>query len=97
MQFIVIGYDYKDDKALERRLAAREQHLEFAKQMFDKKKWLFASALLDDNGNMNGSVIACEFENEDELHKTWLDNEAYVLGKVWEKIIIRKAKIAELK
>jgi uncharacterized protein YciI len=97
MQFIVMAYDYKDKNALTRRLAARDQHLKFAKEMFDKKRWLFASALLDDNGNMNGSVIACEFETEDELHKLWLDNEAYISGKVWEKIIIRKAKIAELK
>ena len=96
MQFIVTGYDYKDERALERRLAAREKHLKFAKEMFDTKKWLFAAALLDDNGNMNGSVIACDFENEQELHNQWLDNEAYVKGKVWEKIIIRKAKVANL-
>ncbi len=95
MQFIIIGYDYKDDKALERRLKHREEHLAFAKKMFAESKWLFASALLDDNGNMNGSVIACEFATEDELKSEWLNNEAYIKGNVWEKILIRKAKVAK--
>jgi len=95
MQFIVTGYDCKDKNALERRLAAREEHLKFAGEMFEQEKWLFASALLDDNGNMNGSVIACEYESEEELKKQWLDKEAYIIGKVWEKIIIRKAKVAK--
>ena len=96
MQFIVLCYDYKDDKALERRLAAREKHLSFAKKLFKEKKWLFASVLLDDNGKMNGSVIACEFNSEDDLRKLWLDHEAYVKENVWEKIIIRRTRIANL-
>ncbi|MEN8192340.1 MAG: YciI family protein [Bacteroidota bacterium] len=95
MQFIVIGYDHKDEKALERRLAAREEHLEFAGKMFEQGKWIFASALLDDEGNMNGSVIACDFPSEEDLRNEWLDNEAYVKGNVWEEIIIRKAKVAK--
>jgi uncharacterized protein YciI len=94
MQFVVIGHDYKDDKALDRRLAVREKHLSFADEMFKKGKLLFASALLDNNGNMNGSVIVCDYESEEALKKEWLDNEAYVNGKVWEEIIIRKAKVA---
>lgn len=95
MQFIVIAHDAKDEGALERRLSVRGQHLEFAAKMFESGKWLFASALLDDEGNMNGSVIACEFESENELRKEWLDKEAYVLGNVWEDITIKKAKIAK--
>ncbi len=95
MQFIVIAHDAKDEGALERRLSVREEHLEFAAKMFESGKWLFASALLDDDGNMNGSVIACEFESENELRKEWLDIEAYVLGNVWDNITIRKAKIAK--
>ena len=95
MQFIVIAHDAKDEGALERRLSVREQHLEFAAKMFENQKWLFASALLDDDGNMNGSVIACEFPSENELRKEWLEKEAYVLGKVWDDITIRKAKLAK--
>ncbi len=94
MQFVVIGYDGKDDKAVERRLAARDEHLKFAGEMFDTGKWLYASALLDDSGKMNGSVIFCDYPSEEDLRKEWLDNEAYVIEKVWEKIIIRRAQIA---
>jgi uncharacterized protein YciI len=94
MQFLVIAHDAKDEKALARRLAVREKHLEFANEMFKQGKWLFASALLDDNGNMNGSVIACEFPSEEELKNIWLNNEVYVLGNVWKDVTIRKAKIA---
>ena len=95
MQFIVIAHDAKDEDALVRRLSVREKHLEFASKMFESGKWLFASALLDDKGKMNGSVIACEFESEDKLRKEWLDKEVYVIGNVWDEIIIRKAKFAK--
>jgi uncharacterized protein len=95
MQFVVIAHDYKDDKALERRMAVREQHLKFAGEMFEQGKWLFASALLDDNERMNGSIIYCDYQSEDDLKKEWLDNEAYVIGKVWEDITIRKVKVAK--
>jgi uncharacterized protein YciI len=95
MEFVVIAHDYKDENALKRRMAAREEHLKFAEEMFEKGKWLFASALLDDEGKMNGSVILCDYQSEEELRKEWLDREAYVLGNVWEEIIIRKAKFAK--
>lgn len=97
MEFVVIAHDYKDGNALKRRLAVREEHLKYAGKMFQEGKWLFASALLDENGNMNGSVIFCDYESEDELRKDWLENEIYVKEKVWENITIRKAKAAKHK
>ena len=95
MQFVVIAHDYKDNKAIERRLAVREAHLKYAHEMFGLGKWLYASALLDNEGKMNGSIIFCDYENEDQLRKEWLNNEVYVTGKVWEKIEVRKAKVAK--
>ena len=94
MQFVVIAYDYKDDKALERRLSVREKHLNYAKQMYKEGKWLFSSALLDEEGKMNGSVIFCDYPSEEVLCSEWLKEEAYVVGKVWEDISVRKVKIA---
>lgn len=96
MQFAILGYDHKDEKALERRTAVRDEHLKNAKKMTEEGELLFASALLDDDGNMNGSIMFVEFPTEEELRKEWLDSEVYVTGKVWEKVIIRKAKIAKL-
>ena len=94
MQFVVIAHDYKDNKALDRRLAVREQHLKIAGEMFNEGKWLFASALLNEDEKMNGTVIFCDYPSEEELRKQWLDKEAYVIGNVWEDITIRKAKVA---
>ncbi|MCF8243380.1 MAG: YciI family protein [Melioribacteraceae bacterium] len=94
MQFIVIAYDYKDEGALARRLDVREAHLKFAGEMFESGKWLYAAALLNDDGKMNGSVIVCDYPSEEILRKEWLDNEAYITGKVWEDVTIRKVQIA---
>lgn len=95
MQFAVIAHDYKDEKALERRMAVREEHLKFADEMHRQGKWLYASALLDDDGKMNGTIVFCDYPSETELRKEWLDNEVYVTGKVWEKVAVRKAKVAK--
>ncbi len=96
MQFVVIGHDGKDDKAIERRLAAREAHLATFKENHAKGVLLYAVALLDDQGKMNGSVIVCDFASEEALKKEWLDTEPYVLGKVWESVEIRKGMVPPL-
>ncbi|MBF0376226.1 MAG: hypothetical protein HQK72_01970 [Desulfamplus sp.] len=94
MQFIVIGYDGTDEYALERRMAAREAHLKVASEMSSHGKWLYAAAILNDNGNMCGSMIVCEFDSIEELKAKWLNSEPYVVGNVWEKIEIKQAKVA---
>jgi len=95
MEFVVFGYDGKDEDALNRRLAVREEHLKNAQKMFNEKKLLFASALLDENGKMNGSVMFFEFPSQKVLEEEWLNTEPYNTGKVWEKVIIKSAKIAK--
>ena len=62
--------------------------------MFKEGKWLFAVALLDDDGKMNGSVIVCDYPSKEELRKQWLEKEVYVLYGVWEKITIQRAQVA---
>ncbi|MCG8566539.1 MAG: YciI family protein [Desulfobacterales bacterium] len=96
MQFIVTGLDGKDQGALDRRMAAREDHLAMAKTMADTGKWLYAAAILDDDGKMIGSVIICEFESKEELKAQWLDREPYVLGKVWERVEITRGQVPPL-
>ena len=44
---------------------------------------------------MNGSVMVVDFPSEEDLRKDWLESEAYIVGKVWEDISIRKAKVAK--
>ena len=96
MQFIVRGLDGKDENALDRRMAARPDHLAMAKNMYQQGKWLYAAAILNDEGNMTGSVIICEFESEQSMKSQWLDKEPYILGNVWETVEISKAQVAPL-
>lgn len=96
MQFIVIGYDGTDAQALERRMAVRESHLKVASEMSIKGKWLYAAAILNDDGKMCGSMIVCEYDSLDALKEEWLQSEPYVVGKVWETIEIKPAKVAQL-
>ena len=94
MQFIVIGRDGTDENALERRMAAREAHLETARKMHESGNWLYAAAILNDEGKMAGSMVVCDFESREALEREWVDNEAYVKGNVWETVEITKAAVA---
>jgi uncharacterized protein YciI len=94
MQFILIAYDGTDDQALDRRMAVREAHLKMANQMHADGKWLYAAAIMNDDGRMTGSMIVCDFPSRDALEEDWLKNEPYITGKVWEKIDIHRAQTA---
>ena len=95
MQYIVTGYDGTDEKAMERRLAVREDHLKGVERRFNGGEHLLGAALLDDEGKMIGSMMVVEYPSMEELNK-WLDEEPYILGKVWLKVDIKPCKIAPL-
>ena len=94
MQFIVTAYDGTDEGAIARRMAAREEHLRLGKEMHDTGKWLYAAGILNDEGQMIGSMIVCEFPSRSEMQKQWLSREPYIAGKVWQKIDIHRAQTA---
>ncbi len=94
MQFIVIAYDETDDKALERRMAARDEHLKRAMELYESGKWLYAVGILNEEGKMIGSMIVCDFSSRDEMQKHWLNDEAYIKGNVWKSVDIRRAQVA---
>jgi uncharacterized protein YciI len=94
MQYIVIAYDCTDNKVSERRNKAREDHLKIVKEMFTNRKWLYACAILEDDGTIVGSMIVCDFVSREELKEQWLKREPYILGNVWEKIDIKRAQVA---
>lgn len=94
MEFVIIAKDYKDENALERRLKARERHLELNKKLIEEGKVLFAAALLNENGTMIGSTLIVNFSDKDEIGK-WLEQEPYVIGKVWENIEIISCKVSD--
>jgi len=94
MQFIVIGLDGTDPKALERRMAVREEHIKMGDKLFGSGNLWYGAALLNDDGNMEGSLYILDFPSEKEL-KEYLAIEPYVTGKVWQNITIHKSNIRD--
>ncbi|MBX9941846.1 MAG: YciI family protein [Candidatus Obscuribacterales bacterium] len=95
MQFVVTGYDGDDAQALERRLHKREEHLKLAEKMKSQGRLLFATALLDENEKMVGSILVVDFANRDDVD-AWLKTEPYVTGKVWLKVDVRPCRVAPM-
>ncbi len=94
MKFIVLAYDGTDEDAPDRRLAVREEHLKAGKEMYNTGSILYATAILNENEKMIGSMIVCDFDSLDDLKGKWLDKEPYVTGNVWQNIEIKHARVA---
>ena len=92
MQFLVLGYDGTDDKALERRLAARDAHIALGDSLRDTGNLLYGAAILDDGGKMIGSVLIASYPSRNELD-AWLEIEPYVIGKVWERVEVQSCRV----
>ncbi len=89
MQFLVVGLDGDDDQAMERRLKARQAHIEMGDKLVEEGHVWYGAALLDDEGKMKGSSFFVDFESEEKLQE-WLSVEPYVVGDVWRDIQIHK-------
>ncbi|WP_419777016.1 YciI family protein [Malaciobacter marinus] len=79
MQYLIIAYD--NDNSLDKRLEAREAHVEGAKKLMAEGKIIEAGALIEED-QMVGSTLFVDFENDDELNE-WLESEPYVTNNVW--------------
>ncbi|KZD12498.1 YciI family protein [Oceanibaculum pacificum] len=93
MQFLVTAYDGADDKALERRLAVREKHLEGWYKLVADGHGITGGAILDDEGRMIGSMALLEFPDR-AAFDAWFENDPYVTGGVWQKIEVRPFRVA---
>lgn len=92
MQFLVIGKDGTDAKAMERRMAVRKTHLALGDQMEQSGHRWYGAVLLNDKNEMVGSMAVMDFPSEKELHE-WLDKEPYVTGNVWKSIEVIKCNV----
>ena len=93
MQFVVIARDGSDEKALERRMKAREAHLANVAKLKGQEKMLMGGAMLDDAGKMIGSVMVFDFPDRAQLD-TWLKNDPYSTGGVWKSMEVNSFRIA---
>lgn len=93
MHFAVIAYDGTDEKALERRMKAREAHLAGAKKMKEDGTMLMGGAMLDEAGKMIGSLMIVNYPDRAQLD-AWLKNDPYTTGDVWRHVDVRPYRIA---
>ena len=94
-QYLIIAQDGKDDEALNRRKEIRALHLAGAKKLKDNGNFVIGGAMLDDDGNMRGSIMIVQFDTPDEFQK-WYDNEPYITNGVWKEIEVTPFRVAEL-
>jgi uncharacterized protein YciI len=88
IQYIIKAYDGAN--RLEKRLAVRPRHLENMAKV--PGKVICAGGLLDDRGNMKGSVLIMEFDSE-ELLRQYLDSEPYIREQVWETVEVEPMNV----
>src|SRR5690348_1218092 len=96
MQFLVIGYDGKDDGAAERRAKARPAHIALGDKIVAEGSIWYGSSLRDKHNPEKyiGSVFIVDFPSRKDLDE-WLKVEPYVTGKVWHNIEIHRANVRE--
>ena len=92
MQFIVYAYDATDDKALERRMAVRPDHLDNIKKVKEKGSVICAGGLTNDDGKAIGSFLVMEFANK-ELFNGYLESEPYIKHGVWDEVKINTCNV----
>lgn len=95
MQFLIIARDGTDEGALDRRMKAREAHLEGARKMHAAGEMIQGGAVLDEAGKMVGSCCMVEFPSREELD-AWLGRDPYVAGDVWQEIEVHAFRVAPL-
>ena len=89
MQFLVIGLDGTDAEAPARRQKVRDDHIKRGDELLASGNLWYGAAILDDDGNMKGSMYMVHFDSEEDF-QDWLDNEPYVTGDVWRTIQVHK-------
>ncbi|MBK0380971.1 YciI family protein [Mucilaginibacter segetis] len=94
-QYLITAYDHTDDEALKRRMDVRPHHLDGVRVLKENGNFIMGGAMLNDNGDMVGSVMIMQFENEEEL-KAWQQSEPYITQRVWDTVDIKPFKVAKI-
>jgi len=87
-QYVITAYDGTDPDAQARRMAARPAHLESIRPLRDAGHFIEGGAILNEEGQMIGSVLMMAFPTRDELDQ-WLASDPYTTGKVWQQVDVR--------
>jgi uncharacterized protein len=88
MTYVVIALDGTDAEAKGRRLRTRPTHLDGIAPYVERGQILVGGAILDETGDMVGSIVLADFPSRTELD-AWLSADAYVTEGVWQEIEVR--------
>ena len=92
MQYLIIGKDGKDEKAMERRMKVREAHLKLGDEMEASGERWYGCVMLDDDGKMTSLMAVLDFPSEKNLQE-YLKKEPYIIGEVWKTIEVLKCNV----
>lgn len=95
MQFLLLAYDGTDTDAAARRAEARPEHLEKISILKKNGAFLFGGAILDENGNMRGSMVLYDVPDREALDEL-LKDEPYINSGVWKRIEILPFRLASI-
>jgi len=95
MEFLLIAYDGTDDTALNRRMEAREQHLAYARKLYQEGTLIKGGAFINKEGQMIGSTIMYQAESVEALQKI-VDKDPYMTNGVWVDVKIKPIRLANL-
>ncbi|WKN45031.1 YciI family protein [Tunicatimonas pelagia] len=95
MEFLLIAYDGTDEAALERRMSIREEHLAYARKLYQSGKLIKGGAFLNEDGKMVGSTIIYQADAEAEVQEI-IANDPYKINGVWVDIDVKAIRLANL-
>ncbi|MEO6316413.1 MAG: YciI family protein [Chitinophagaceae bacterium] len=94
-QYVIIARDGTDEDAPRRRMDIRPVHLAGAAKLKASNNFVSGGAMLNEEGQMEGSVMIVQFETEDQFQK-WYAAEPYITGGVWKNIELKRFKVANV-
>ena len=94
-QYLIIAHDGTDPEALTRRMAVRPDHFKTASQLKANNNFVIGGAILNDKGEMKGSMMVVQFGSDEELRQ-WMEREPYINGNVWQQVKVEPFRVAEV-
>jgi uncharacterized protein YciI len=88
MDFLVIAMDGTDEGALERRMAARDEHIAGIMKLKEQGHFISGGAIMDDDGKMIGSAVIVDFPDRESVEEC-IAADPYTKGNVWQDVTIR--------
>src|SRR5882672_7270079 len=88
MLFLILGRDGADSEAQGRRQTHRPAHLARGSLLKERGDLVYGGAMLDEDGNMIGSVMVVKFPSREKI-EDWLKDEPFIKGGVWKNVEVR--------